>query len=600
MTISCGPGGRTPRPEVTFDPALGEGFRITSFGQPVSPELMAMDAEAKQRASSSSAVAGGGSGLDGITAQFSGIYQSRLEGLKPRALAAARAAWPDIPASQHVDKVLDMPLLGDNSLESSQHMVGKIPWLGLTATDRPSAQRSVVCGVIYAELPGKPNVIDELSRLQNIRPVDPATRPASFGTPTKGATPRPAFFALEDESGRLILSGPRIFQEMLVTGVVCAILGVQLIPGELFVRDICFPLPAPQRPLPSASNTGNSLLALTSNWSLGAGTAGTPAALLDMLVDWVAGRVEAVVSDEEAGDQLGGLGSMIPSASKRPMEPGVPSPVNITRLIVAGNLFSKQADYYDNQDVGRVNQRRREELRRQEEHTAAQMAQADLAIAQLAQCVHVDVMPGDGDPTPMQHPQQPLPGFVFPRSRRLPLFSTTTNPYAFSVDGVDLVGISGQALDDIIRYMYPLAAEVLRQVGIPVADDRPDSGDLVPGSPADMAARFHAAELLLRACHWSPTAPDTLPCFPFWHGDRLLASDTRLPHVLFIGNQPAFASRVVTLNQKLPDRPAVTVRVVMVPGLATTGQIALLNLPTLEVDSMHFSTASSSSNSIQP
>jgi DNA polymerase II small subunit/DNA polymerase delta subunit B len=51
---------------------------------------------------------------------------------------------------------------------------------------------------------------------------------------------------IEDESGRIELSGNRIFREGLVTGCVVGLLGSETTGGQFDVVDICFPEMPPQ------------------------------------------------------------------------------------------------------------------------------------------------------------------------------------------------------------------------------------------------------------------------------------------------------------------------------------------------------------------
>ena len=51
---------------------------------------------------------------------------------------------------------------------------------------------------------------------------------------------------IEDESGRIELSGNRIFREGLVTGCVVGVLGSETTGGQFDVVDICLPDMPPQ------------------------------------------------------------------------------------------------------------------------------------------------------------------------------------------------------------------------------------------------------------------------------------------------------------------------------------------------------------------
>jgi len=77
---------------------------------------------------------------------------------------------------------------------------------------------------------------------------------------------------------------------------------------------------------------------------------------------------------------------------------------------------------------------------------------ADAAVAALAACVPVDVMPGDGDPASFTLPQQPLHPVLLPQAARFSTLRTVPNPYDAEVGGVRFLGTSGQPVADIRRY----------------------------------------------------------------------------------------------------------------------------------------------------
>lgn len=101
-----------------------------------------------------------------------------------------------------------------------------------------------------------------------------------------------------------------------------------------------------------------------------------------------------------------------------------------------------------------------------------------------------------------------------------------------------------------------------------------------PARYSDLEDRGLILEKLLQWRHLVPTAPDTLAAYPFTQADPFILTDA--PHVLFAGNQPAFATRLV-------EGPAgQRVRCVAVPRFASTGVVVLLNLATLACHPIKF------------
>lgn len=95
--------------------------------------------------------------------------------------------------------------------------------------------------------------------------------------------------------------------------------------------------------------------------------------------------------------------------------------------------------------------------------------------------------------------------------------------------------------------------------------------------------RLSLLESTLQWRHLCPTAPDTLACYPFATKDPFVLEQA--PHVLFAGCQPAFGTRLV-------EGPGgQRTRLVNVPRMDETGVAVLVNLRTLAVHPMSFSTA---------
>ena len=69
-------------------------------------------------------------------------------------------------------------------------------------------------------------------------------------------------------------------------------------------------------------------------------------------------------------------------------------------------------------------------------------------------------------------------------------------------------------------------------------------------------------------------------CYPFQDKDQFVIEEC--PHVYFIGNQPAFETAII-------DGPAgQSVRLITVPKFKETGEMVLLDMDTLEVESVKF------------
>ena len=73
---------------------------------------------------------------------------------------------------------------------------------------------------------------------------------------------------------------------------------------------------------------------------------------------------------------------------------------------------------------------------------------------------------------------------------------------------------------------------------------------------------------------------DKIGCYPFQDKDQFVIEEC--PHVYFVGNQPAFETAII-------DGPAgQSVRLVSVPKFKETGEMILIDMNTLEVESVSF------------
>ena len=105
------------------------------------------------------------------------------------------------------------------------------------------------------------------------------------------------------------------------------------------------------------------------------------------------------------------------------------------------------------------------------------------------------------DPSNIALPQQPLHQCLFPRTAGYrDTFQLVTNPYKCEINGSMLLGHSGQPVSDIARY-----SNIGQKNGTSINSD------------------IDILEETLKWQHLAPTAPDTLPCFPFKQRDPFVS-----------------------------------------------------------------------------
>eukprot|EP00753_Platysulcus_tardus_P005572 PLAT13489.1.p1 GENE.PLAT13489.1~~PLAT13489.1.p1 ORF type:complete len:467 (-),score=174.74 PLAT13489.1:717-2117(-) len=190
-----------------------------------------------------------------------------------------------------------------------------------------------------------------------------------------------------------------------------------------------------------------------------------------------------------------------------------------------------------------------------EEASAEQLARAaeparqlDMTLAELVGAVPVDIMPGEGDPAFLMLPQQPLHRCLLPLAARSSGCNMVTNPYSARIAGRLLRGGSGQQVADIQRY--------------------------------SSLSTLDALEGMLQWRHTAPTAPDSLPCYPFSDHDPFVLTDC--PDILFAGNQQRFESRIVE------GEDGQRVLCLSLPVFARTGTAVLVDLDTLAATPLSF------------
>jgi DNA polymerase delta subunit 2 len=123
---------------------------------------------------------------------------------------------------------------------------------------------------------------------------------------------------------------------------------------------------------------------------------------------------------------------------------------------------------------------------------------------------------------------------------------------------------------------------------------------LVPKTNNHKNTVLDALQNIVTFGHVCPSAPDSVPAVP--SGDPFVLDtnhDTKvLPDILFAGNAPTFASRLVVIdnddpkenndNEDLNQTPPKYCRLIAIPKFEETGQAVLVNIDTLQVHVLQF------------
>ena len=338
----------------------------------------------------------------------------------------------------------------------------------------------------------------------------------------------PSTIVIEDESGRLLLHGD-IPVDRITTGAVIAVTG-SLKGGKHFIVDKwCFCGARPQTPLRSLNSNKPRYLAVLSGLQF---AAKQNTFEHSNLLDFLTGNS----STNEALQRLGGL---------------------IGRVLITGNMIAATensrlkhkvkldpSDHIKPADVSN------------QLSSANAMREVDRFLAQVGSSVHIDVMPGDLDPANSFLPQQPLHPVLLSGSSKMSCTKLVTNPYEFHVEGADLqvFATSGQNVTDVL-------SQTRNRSTLEVMQDMIDGGNPIP------------------------TAPNTLPCYPFRERDPFVFPTT--PHIFIAGNQPEVASSLY--ETVTPEGKPCQTRLVTVPVYAETKSLVLIDLasPTLESEEIY-------------
>ncbi|OJJ83879.1 DNA-directed DNA polymerase delta subunit POL31 [Aspergillus glaucus CBS 516.65] len=482
--------------------------------------------------------------------QYGDMYFLRLARLKPATEQVAAETWDGFSiAGEHarrVERVLDV-------------RQGELCW---------------VAGTIYMDMPLKPNILEDLTK-ENF-----TLAPAPRRTYIDSSNPEATQYMLEDESGRLRLTGSLLRSTQLATGAVIAVLGTENSNGDFEVVDIKVPDLArqPHRwegvQAPETERKGK--IAFVS----GLGITGTASntLTLDLLADYLLGYTGTSNEDEGAP----------PNASA------------ITRLVIAGNSLGANvtAAAASTENAAAKKAGTKKYGYDASAYNASPITQLDSFLAEILPSIPVTLMPGETDPANFSLPQQGIHRAMFPQARAYcgpPLsadnqtpetgwLDSVTNPWEGDVEGWRVWGCSGQNVDDVLRYL-----------------DFLDDGN-EDAKNGDVESRIRVMESMLRWRCGAPTAPDTIWSYPFQTHDPFVLHSC--PHIFFAGNQPRFKTALIE-GEEPPlalngngadtemadaDQEAATqrVRVLCVPRFQETGELVLVDTESLEAEVVKF------------
>ncbi|KAF3387039.1 DNA polymerase delta small subunit [Penicillium rolfsii] len=490
--------------------------------------------------------------------QYGDMYFLRLAKLKPVVEKVATDAWGELTvageSARRVDRVLDV-------------RQGELCWMA---------------GTVYMDMPLKPNILDDLTR-ETFTSAPPPRR--SYTDPSN---PSATQIMMEDESGRIRLTGNLLASTQLATGVIIAALGTETVNGEFEVIDIKVPdlAPQPQRwergeataadPSQSAQDVskGTGKIAFVSGLGITGTSSDTLA--LELLTDYLLGYT-GIDSDADAS--------------------------RITRLIIAGNSLGASVTA-DAASAGSDNAAKKKLAPKKygydaSAYNSSPITQLDNFLAEILPSIPVTLMAGEKDPANVSLPQQGIHRAMFPKSRaycapppsgenkeEVGWFDSVSNPWEGDVEGWRLWGCSGQNVDDVLRYL----------------DFPSDDADCTIERD-DSEARLRIMEAMLRWRCGVPTAPDTLWSYPFQTVDPFVLETS--PHIFFTGNQPSFKTAVieahapfqldgdVEMTDSSRDTSTGRVRLLSIPKFKETGELILVDTESLEVEVVRFALSTS-------
>ncbi|KAJ0974516.1 hypothetical protein J5N97_016481 [Dioscorea zingiberensis] len=313
----------------------------------------------------------------------------------------------------------------------------------------------IVVGTIYKHMKLKPSILDEYSKERSTVPL---VKPHNFMHPDD-------HLILEDESGRVKLTGNFLAPSTCVTGIVLAVHGKETSDGDLMVQSVLEAgLPPQKEILPGLRE--DKYVVLISGLSVGSRLFNP--LQFQLFVDHTTGHlgdeneqniasqtVHLVIAGNSVEISQGLLGGQT-LVSKDQLQ--LSEPIKELDILLTQKGLSKSSPFH---------------------HFTMFAFGLSLLLMQLAAAMLLDIMPGPKDPANFSLPQQPLNRCLFPGASVYNTFMSCTNPHHFELDGIQFIGTSGQNIDDLDKY-------------------------------SEARDKVEFMERTLRWRHLAPTAPNTL------------------------------------------------------------------------------------------
>ncbi|XP_043491787.1 DNA polymerase delta subunit 2-like isoform X2 [Polistes fuscatus] len=322
---------------------------------------------------------------------------------------------------------------------------------------------------------------------------------------------------LEDEALRIKLTGNHMNVQSIVTGIVSALLGRRQNNGTFWVEDWCFPGYFPTPPTSSISLQRNTMTLLVSGLSLANNV--DPFGLT-LLSEWIIGMAGTSCIQKEAA--------------------------RIAHVIIAGNSIRGFIEKFNH--ISYSKQKNYNEILTKETKVATH--RLDEFLKPIVKCCCVTLMPGEFDPTCHMLPQQPLHPCLLPQTIRYKSFHCATNPWVGSIGSRIIAGSSGQPIQDIMKV-----------------------DNILNNTPLEWL------ENTLYWRHYAPTAPNSLPSYPYFQNDPFIIKECL--DIYFVGNMEKYETKVIS------DEGHV-VRLVCIPNFSKTRTAVLLDLESLETFPISF------------